>query len=122
MFSFLFKVIKLTYPAYPYFFSWLASIEQSKQGINYNPNVLSALQASEPINPASTTTSARLLNPYEAQVNVTDNTGQKLQRTMDVSVENSLGLVVGSGTIVNGTGYVSAFSAPFEPGDTVIYP
>ena len=39
---------------------------------------------------------------------------------MDVSVENSLGLVVGSGTIVNGTGYVSAFSAPFVPGDTVV--
>ena len=109
----------VTYPSQPYFFNWLVDITQTKQGIQYDSSLLADIQASMSVSP-TITASARLIYPYLAQVNVTDSTGSPAFGTVNITVKDTQGSIVGTGTIVNGTGYISATSGSFEPNDVVL--
>ena len=65
-----------------------------------------------------TTTTANIINPYEIQVNVTDQNNTNAIGEINAIVTNQSGYVVGSGVLENGTGYISA-TVPFTGNESI---
>ena len=105
----------ITNPSTPYFFTWLMNTEQTVLGTQFNQSLQNQIEAQDVNSPVTNTNVSLVLdpnapagvNPYVADVTVTDTKGNMALGTLPLTVKASNGTILGTGTVVNGTGSIT---------------